>query len=191
VEVCSTIFLCLSCSKLLYEKSWFSRDSGWFSQDWNPGSARIQACSAGIFLVHQVLSQEVDRDPFCWISTQPVSDRLSRFSSLLSSLPSRAVSRFPLCWKLAQPISDPAQLDSLPFHLAAQPVARPVSNAQIMKSWIVLPFKKPYWFWWINFVITCWSISAKILVISLIEQLSDDIGLKSLTETRLSFLGSK
>ena len=65
------------------------------------------------------------------------------------------------------------------------------SKVQAKQSWIALDLMKPYWFLWISFMITFCNLSAKTLVTNFSEQLSREIGLKSLTPPGEFFLGTK
>ena len=53
------------------------------------------------------------------------------------------------------------------------------SKAQPRLSWIALLFKNPYWFLWMHWRMTFWSLFAKILVRNFRHVLVREIGLKS------------
>ena len=63
------------------------------------------------------------------------------------------------------------------------------SKLHTRQSWIERDLMKPYWFWCTNWRITVYSLFARSFVISLIEQFSRDIGLKSPTCWAPSILG--
>ena len=65
------------------------------------------------------------------------------------------------------------------------------SKAQTRQSWIVLVLIKPYWFLCTNLMMTFCNLSARILVISLMEQFKSEMGLNSPTKIGQSFLGIK
>ena len=65
------------------------------------------------------------------------------------------------------------------------------SKHQAKQSCIVLDLIKSYWYLWMSWRMTCCSLSARILVNSFRLELSNEIGLKSLTDSGLLCFGTK
>ena len=64
------------------------------------------------------------------------------------------------------------------------------SKHQAMQSWIVLDLMNPYWLSCSNCSIKLYNLSARILVNNLMLQLSRDMGLKPLTDSKFLTFGT-